>query len=115
MTAGDAGEERISERDGWRQRVALLEEELRQTSEAVQRLRQRELWFELQLARQREVHGEPLDSLLAEVTDLQKLLMTSRKGAMAKMQTISRGQSPVSERTNPLGSSAASGRLLRCD
>lgn len=83
LRAGAIAEENASSREGWRQRVAVLEEELRQTSEGVQRLRQRELWFELQLRRQREVHGEPLDALLAEVTGLQKLLLASRSSGMA--------------------------------
>lgn len=118
LRAGMTAEERTSSREGWRQRVAMLEEELRQTSEAVKRLRQRELWFELQLRRQREVHGEPLDALLAEVTDLQKMLLASRTGmavpsvkplpGMVLQKAIPQQATPAppaSDRTAPPGSS----------
>jgi len=59
---------------GWRQRVMVLEDELRQKSDVVVRLRQRELWFELQLKRQREVNGMPIDTLLNEVVALGEVL-----------------------------------------
>eukprot|EP00434_Breviolum_minutum_P036640 symbB.v1.2.032473.t1/scaffold3900.1/size66099/1 len=53
-------------------RCAILEDELRQKSEVVRQLRQRELWFELQLRRQQEAHAEGLDSLRDEVFALRK-------------------------------------------
>ncbi|CAE7838452.1 unnamed protein product [Symbiodinium sp. CCMP2592] len=55
-----------------RQRVFGLEEELRHKCEVVRRLRQRELWFEMQLRRQQEAHGEPLSLLVEQVNALRK-------------------------------------------
>eukprot|EP00439_Symbiodinium_sp_Y106_P085262 s167_g27.t7 len=55
-----------------RQRVFGLEEELRHKCEVVRHLRQRELWFEMQLRRQQEAHGEPLSLLLEQVNVLRK-------------------------------------------
>eukprot|EP00933_Yihiella_yeosuensis_P010279 TRINITY_DN116660_c0_g1_i1.p1 TRINITY_DN116660_c0_g1~~TRINITY_DN116660_c0_g1_i1.p1 ORF type:complete len:267 (+),score=62.21 TRINITY_DN116660_c0_g1_i1:52-852(+) len=56
----------------WRLRVAELEEELQEKCEVVSRLRQREFWFEMQLKRQQEMHGNPLDAVLDEVLALSK-------------------------------------------
>jgi len=54
-----------------RQRAAVLEEELKCNNDAVARLRQRELWFEQQLRRQRQVNEQPLGELLDEIVSLQ--------------------------------------------
>eukprot|EP00931_Biecheleriopsis_adriatica_P110336 TRINITY_DN84591_c0_g1_i1.p1 TRINITY_DN84591_c0_g1~~TRINITY_DN84591_c0_g1_i1.p1 ORF type:complete len:217 (+),score=52.60 TRINITY_DN84591_c0_g1_i1:55-651(+) len=77
---------------GWRQRVAVLEEELRQKSEVVTRLRQRELWFELQLKRQSQMHGAPLDALLEEVLGLRDCLSSNSEVRPHSQET--RGQVP---------------------
>lgn len=56
----------------WRQKAAMLEEELRAKAEIVTRLRQRELWFEQQLRRQSEANDSPLRALLDELQGLQQ-------------------------------------------
>ncbi|CAJ1444104.1 unnamed protein product, partial [Effrenium voratum] len=60
---------------GQRQRMAGLEEELRQKCEVVRQLRQRELWFELQLRRQQEAHGDTLDALRDEAVALRQAVI----------------------------------------
>merc|ERR1719247_3220003 len=57
---------------GWRGKVSLLEEELKAKAEIVARLRQRELWFEQQLRRQKESNDMPLEALLLELRGLQE-------------------------------------------
>lgn len=69
-------------------RSAILEDELRQKSEVVRQLRQRELWFELQLQRQQEAHGEALDSLRDEVFALRKQALMRRLPSASKAASI---------------------------
>jgi len=54
----------------WQTRVLELEDELKAKSDAVSRLRQRELWFEYQLRRQSDSNSRPLEMLLSEARSL---------------------------------------------
>ncbi|CAK9079455.1 unnamed protein product [Durusdinium trenchii] len=63
-------------------RSGLLDEEQRRKSEAVKQLRQRELWFELQLRRQQEAHGESIDALRDEAFALRKCALLGGRKSM---------------------------------
>lgn len=101
MDGGARGSESSSPSSpsGWRGKAAMLEEELKAKAEVVARLRQRELWFEQQLARQKEANGRPLEALLLELRGLQEA--SDRLTLQAAERCLSPHRSAVSRQLFP--------------
>lgn len=72
VTAGSSDAPSPASTAGWRGKAALLEDELKAKAEIVARLRQRELWLEQQLRRQKDANDMPLEALLHEISGLRE-------------------------------------------